>query len=62
MAEDSLFRVDAEDILKKGLSAMTRACDALTSRNAELEEELSSLSNELARSKDKLLVEAEERE
>ena len=64
MAVDTkgIFTQTSEQVLQRGLSAMTRACDALTARNSELEEELESLSNQLARSKEKLLVETSERE
>ncbi len=62
VATKAVFSPTSEQVLQKGLSAMTRACDALTARNSELEEELESLSNQLARSKEKLLVETSERE
>lgn len=57
-----VFRANAEEILTKGLSVMSKACDALTMRNKELEEEIESLQIDVARLKDRLLVETSERE
>lgn len=59
---DSLFRQSASEILEKGLSVMSKACDALATRNKELEEEIESLEKEIGRIKNKLLIETGERE
>jgi hypothetical protein len=59
---NGVFRASAEEILEKGLSVMSKACDALTTRNKELEGDVESLEKEIGRIKNRLLLETGERE
>jgi len=59
---NGVFHASAEKILEKGLSVMSKACDALTTRNIELEEEVESLHQYVGRLRDRLLVETGEKE
>jgi len=59
---NGVFNASAEEILEKGLSIMSKACDALTTRNKELEEDVESLEKEIGRIKNRLLLETGERE
>ena len=58
----SMFNTSAEDVLKGGLSAMTKACEALTKQNNRLNEDLNNLKQKLRSAEDKLIVNSEERE
>jgi len=59
---NGVFNASAEEILEKGLSIMSKACDALMTRNKELEEDVESLEKEIGRIKNRLLLETGERE
>ena len=59
---NGVFHASAEKILEKGLSVMSKACDALTTRNKELEEDVESLEKEIGRIKNRLILETGERE
>lgn len=59
---NGVFHASAEKILEKGLSVMSKACDALTTRNKELEESVESLEKEVGRMKNRLILETGERE
>lgn len=59
---NGVFHASAEKILERGLSVMSKACDALTTRNKELEEEVDSLHQYVGRLRDRLLVETGEKE
>ena len=61
-SDAKIFRPSAEEILEKGLSVMSKACDALTDRNRELEEDVESLQKEIGRIKNRLVIEIGERE
>jgi hypothetical protein len=58
----SVFNQTSEDILKKGLSAMTIACEALTKQNEQLNKDVTNLKQKLRSVEDKLLINNEERE
>jgi|TARA_E500000318_G_scaffold109345_1_gene122110 hypothetical protein len=59
---NGVFHASAEKILERGLSVMSKACDTLTTRNKELEEDVESLEKEVGRMKNRLLLETGERE
>jgi prefoldin subunit 5 len=59
---NGVFDASAEKILERGLSVMSKACDALTTRNKELEEEVDSLHQYVGRLRDRLVVETGEKE
>lgn len=57
-----IFKTNAETVLSDGLAAMTKACEALTDQNEQLVEKIASLSAEVEKLKDKVLIEQGERE
>jgi len=57
-----IFKTKEGDILERGLQAMTRSCDTLKEQNDLLHEQVESMKVELARLKDRLLIDREERE
>lgn len=58
----SIFDTSAEDVLKKGLAAMTIACETLTKQNNQLNKDITNLKQKLRSAEDKLLINAEEKE
>tara|TARA_R110000751_G_scaffold29784_6_gene76714 strand:+ start:3249 stop:3461 length:213 start_codon:yes stop_codon:yes gene_type:complete len=56
------YRTPAEDILKKGLGAMTIACEALTKQNSTLNKDVENLKQKLRLAQDKLIINSEEKE
>ncbi len=41
----SVYKINSEDILSKGLEAMTRSCEALTKQNETLNRDIDNLKN-----------------
>jgi hypothetical protein len=62
MSKDHLFKADTENVLVRGLNAMTKACDALTKQNEILNNDLEGLKKKIARLQDRVLIETSERE
>jgi cell division protein FtsB len=52
----SLFDQSSEDILARALNSMTLACDALTKENHQLREQVVSLTAEVARLKEQVVL------
>ena len=64
MAEKStqLFRPDTEKVLVRGLNAMTKACDALSTQNELLNKDIEKLKNKVARLQERVLINQDEKE
>ena len=58
----NLFNTRSEQVLTQGLAAMTTACESLTVSNEGLRQEVTDLTLEIARLKDKLVTETSEKE
>jgi len=58
----SVYKADTEQVLNRGLNAMTKACDALTKQNEKLNKDIEGLKSKIARLQDKVLIQQEERE
>lgn len=58
----SVYKADSEQVLNRGLKAMTKACDALTKQNEILNSDIEKLKAKIARIQDKVLIQQEERE
>ena len=58
----SVYNINSEEILAKGLDAMTKSCEALTSQNERLNKDIATLKNKIDLLQDRLLSNAEERE
>ena len=58
----SVYNVNSEVILAKGLDAMTKSCEALTAQNARLNKDIENLKKKIDMLQDRLLSNAEERE
>jgi polyhydroxyalkanoate synthesis regulator phasin len=54
--ERGLWDTSSEDVLKRGLNAMTKMCDVLTTQNETLNEDIQKLRNKVERLQDKLLT------
>jgi len=52
----SLFNQPRVKILERGLHSMTLACEAMTKENKDLRDKADSLSHEVSRLRDKILV------
>ncbi|MAL88150.1 MAG: hypothetical protein CL683_04550 [Brevundimonas sp.] len=59
---NTLFKVNAEEILAKGLDAMTRSCEALTKQNDILNKDIEKLKAKIDLLQHRLLSNSEERE
>lgn len=57
-----LFKPDTEQVLVRGLNAMTKACDALSRQNEELNKDIEGLKNKISRLQERVIVNTEERE
>jgi len=57
-----LFKPDTEQVLVRGLNAMTKACDALSRQNDELNKDIEGLKNKISRLQERVIVNTEERE
>jgi polyhydroxyalkanoate synthesis regulator phasin len=54
--ESSIWDTSSEDVLKRGLNAMTKMCDVLTNQNETLNTDIQKLKNKVQRLQDKLLT------
>ncbi len=54
--EKGLWDTSSEDVLKRGLNAMTKMCDVLTIQNETLNQDIQKLRNKVERLQDKLLT------
>ena len=59
---DSMFRADTENVLCRGLNAMTKACDALSAQNEQLNKDIEGLKRKIARLQDRVLTNADDKE
>ncbi len=57
-----LFKPDTESVLVRGLNAMTKACDALSSQNKSLNHDIEKMKAKLARLQERVIENQEERE
>ncbi len=57
-----MFRADTESVLVRGLNAMTKSCDVLSSQNEQLNKDIEGLKKKIARLQDRVLIDGEERE
>jgi hypothetical protein len=57
-----LFRPDTEKVLVRGLNAMTKACDALSTQNDLLNKDIEKLKNKVARLQERVLIDQDEKE
>lgn len=56
-----LFKPDTEQVLVRGLNAMTKACDALSNQNETLNKDIEKMKNKIARLQEKILVNQDEK-
>lgn len=59
---NQLFRPDTEKVLVRGLNAMTKACDALSTQNDLLNKDIEKLKNKVARLQERVLIDQDEKE
>lgn len=57
-----LFKPDTEQVLVRGLNAMTKACDALSKQNEQHLKDIESMKKKIARLQERILDNPEERE
>lgn len=57
-----MFRADTENVLCRGLNAMTKACDALSAQNEQLNKDIEGLKRKIARLQDRVLTNADDKE
>jgi len=57
-----MFKADTESVLVRGLNAMTKSCDVLSSQNEQLNKDIEGLKKKIARLQDRVLIDGEERE
>lgn len=57
-----LFKPDTEQVLVRGLNAMTKACDALSKQNEELNKDIDGMKKKIARLQERVLDNQAERE
>ena len=58
----TIFKPDAEAVLVRGLNAMTKACDALSNQNEQLNKDIEALKRKIARLNERVLTNDDERE
>lgn len=51
-----IFQPDTESVLVRGLNAMTKACDALSTQNDLLNKDIEKLKNKIAILQDRILT------
>tara|TARA_R110001592_G_scaffold105343_2_gene296151 strand:- start:301 stop:507 length:207 start_codon:yes stop_codon:yes gene_type:complete len=56
-----LFKPDTEQVLVRGLNAMTKACDALSNQNETLNMDIEKMKHKIARLQEKILVNQDEK-
>ena len=52
----SLFKPDPEAVLVRGLNAMTKACDSLSSQNEKLNKDIEGLKRKIVRLQERLII------
>ncbi len=52
----SLFKPDAEAVLVRGLNAMTKACDSLSSQNEQLNQDIEGLKRKIGRLQERVIL------
>ncbi len=57
-----MFKPDTEKVLVRGLNAMTKACDALSNQNEQLNKDIEALKRKVARLQERVLVNQVEKE
>ena len=57
-----LSRPDTEKVLVRGLNAMTKACDALSTQNDLLNKDIEKLRNKVERLQERVLINQDEKE
>jgi len=57
-----LFKPDTEQVLVRGLNAMTKACDALSKQNEEHLKDIEGMKKKIARLQERVLDNQNERE
>nr|BAR32627.1 hypothetical protein [uncultured Mediterranean phage uvMED] len=57
-----LFKPDTEQVLVRGLNAMTKACDALSKQNEEHLKDIEGMKKKIARLQERVLDNQTERE
>lgn len=57
-----LFKPDTEQVLVRGLNAMTKACDALSKQNEQHLKDIESMKKKIARLQERVLDNQDERE
>jgi len=57
-----MFKPDTEKVLVRGLNAMTKACDALSNQNEQLNKDIEALKRKVARLQERVLVNQGEKE
>lgn len=58
----AIFNPDTEQVLVRGLNAMTRACDALSKQNEDLNKDIEALKKKVTRLQERVLIDADDRE
>ena len=59
---NQVFKPETENVLVRGLNAMTKACDALSKQNESLNKDIEGLKNKIARLQERVLVDSDEKE
>lgn len=62
MTQNQMFKPDTEKVLVRGLNAMTKACDALSNQNEQLNKDIEALKRKVARLQERVLVNQGEKE
>jgi hypothetical protein len=57
-----LFKPDTEQVLVRGLNAMTKACDALSKQNETLNLDIEKMKNKISRLQEKILCNQDTKE
>jgi len=57
-----VFKPDTEGVLVRGLNAMTRACDALSNQNDQLNADVEALKKKIARLQERIFIDEPEKE
>ena len=58
----SVYNINSEVILAKGLDAMTKSCEAVTAQDERLNKDIENLKNKINMLQHRILSNAEERE
>ncbi len=51
-----LFKPDTEAVLVRGLNAMTKACDSLSTQNDQLNKDIEGLKRKIARLQERVII------